>query len=301
MAQLQSFTLTQLKQLLDADDQRLTNNYISQNLAVARNVHLSLIKEQFSEGSPLLMPEMRMLLLKSGWVEPTVNLTEQRFEAGDLDFLGPHGIVQFRQASSETTGIGISMSNELFSLALGGHTPKAFDGHVRDFHFHLQPDEMNFFDRLHELLYNSTRAKPQNPQVTLHLISALLWQVDHLWSRHEEESRRTQSREQRLFTDFIRLVNQHAAQQHNIGFYADHLFLSPRYMSTMIKQISGRAAKEWIDDAIITRIKVELRHSDRPITTISDQMNFPNVSFFCKYFKRLTGMTPMRYRMNANA
>ena len=51
-----------------------------------------------------------------------------------------------------------------------------------------------------------------------------------------------------------------------------------------------------IDDAIITRIKVALRHSDKTVSEIADEMCFPNPSFFCKYFKRLTGMTTQAYR-----
>ena len=82
----------------------------------------------------------------------------------------------------------------------------------------------------------------------------------------------------------------------HIDFYAQRLFLSPRYMSTLVKQVSGKAAKQWIDDAIITRIKVELRHTNKSAAQIADEMNFPNPSFFCKYFKRMTGLTTQDYR-----
>ena len=67
-------------------------------------------------------------------------------------------------------------------------------------------------------------------------------------------------------------------------------------MSTLIKKVSGKPAKQWIDEAIIARIKVALRHSDKQMTQISDEMNFANTSFFTKYFKRLTGMTPLQFR-----
>ena len=77
---------------------------------------------------------------------------------------------------------------------------------------------------------------------------------------------------------------------------SDALNISPRYMSTIVKAVSGKAAKQWIDDAITTRIKVELRHSDYTIAQIADKMNFANPSFFCKFFKRTTGMTTQAYR-----
>jgi len=63
-----------------------------------------------------------------------------------------------------------------------------------------------------------------------------------------------------------------------------------------VRQASGITAKEWIDRAIVTRIKVELRHTDKPVAQISDEMGFPNPSFFSKYFKRLTGITPAAFK-----
>ncbi len=98
------------------------------------------------------------------------------------------------------------------------------------------------------------------------------------------------------FDRFIRLVNQNCTQQRRIGFHARKLCLIERYLGTLIRQVSGITAKEWIDRATITAAKVMLRHSDVPITTLAEKLNFANPSFFCKYFKRLTGITPQAYR-----
>ena len=72
--------------------------------------------------------------------------------------------------------------------------------------------------------------------------------------------------------------------------------LTERYLSTIIRQTSGVTAKEWIDRALITRIKVELMHTNKPIAQIADELHVPNPSFFSKYFKRETGMPPGEYR-----
>lgn len=295
MAELKQFTLTQLKQLIDGNDDALTNSYISQNLAIARKIKPKTMLDQFSHEA-MVAPEMRILILRKGWAEPTINLTPRHFEAGDLVFLGRNGIVHLGQIADETEGMGISISDDLFSLAIGNRIPKAFDGHLRDFHFRLEPNEIEFLDQLHLLLCKNTRKEGHSSQVTLHLLSTFLWYVDHLWSRHEEASRQSQSREQQLFSDFIQLLSRDVAREHQVDYYASQLCLSTRYVSTLIKKVSGRAAKEWIDDALISRIKIELKHSNKSIAQISDEMNFPNPSFFSKYFKRETGMTPGRYR-----
>ena len=81
-----------------------------------------------------------------------------------------------------------------------------------------------------------------------------------------------------------------------LAFYAEKLCITSRYLGTVILNESGVGAKEWIDRAVISTAKVLLRHSDKQTTQIADELNFPNASFFCKYFKRLTRLTPQQYR-----
>lgn len=296
MADLQHFTLSQFKQLLDGQDEQIANNYISYNLAIARNIVPSLIKQQFTE-TPVILDEMRILIVKEGWAKPIVNLLKHHIEAGDLIFLGTHGIIQYKEELPDNMkALGFSISNDLFNLAIGNRIPKAFDGHLRDFHFHLQQHEMDFLDQLHHLIYIHTREEGHSSQATLHLISAFLWYIDNLWNKYEEAYQQTLSREQQLFSKFIQLVSKYGYKNRHIDFYASHLFISPRYMSALIKKVSGKSAKEWIDDAVITRIKIELKHTDKQVRQISDEMDFPNPSFFCKFFKRMTGITPQEYR-----
>ena len=297
MAELRQLNLVQLKQIVDGDDETAANNYISRNLAVARNVRLDLIRHQLIN-QPTLMPEMRILIVKQGWSQPIINMMERRLETGDLVFLGTNGILQYKDAAADLQGIGLSISDELFSLAIGNRIPSAFDGHLRDFQLHLQPDEQDYLEQLHLTLYRQLRQPEGSSQVTLHLLSAFLWQVDHLWSRNEQSHRESQTREQRLFTDFIQLVSQYAPEHHTIDYYASRLCLTPRYLSSIIKQVSGKSAKQWIDDALVTRIKIDLKHTDKPIARICDDMNFPNPSFLTKFFKRMTGMTPSQFQSN---
>ena len=295
MAELRQLNLAQLKQLVEGNDETAANNYISRNLAVARNVRVELIKDQITD-QPTLMPEMRILIIKNGWATPVINMMERHFEVGDLVFLGSNGILQYKDAAPDVQGIGLSISDELFSLAIGNRIPRAFDGHLRDFQIHLEPAQLEYLDQLHLMLYRHLKQQDGSSQVTLHLVSALLWYVDHLWSRQEQTDRKNQSREQRLFTDFIQLVSEFAPDHHTIEFYASRLCITPRYLSTVIKQASGRSAKQWIDEALVTRIKIDLLHTEKPITRICDDMNFPNQSFFTKFFKRMTGMTPSQFR-----
>ena len=64
----------------------------------------------------------------------------------------------------------------------------------------------------------------------------------------------------------------------------------------MVRQASGITAKEWIDRAVITQAKILLRHSELSVLEISEELGFANPSFFSKYFRRLTGLTPLGFK-----
>ena len=105
-----------------------------------------------------------------------------------------------------------------------------------------------------------------------------------------------QSRQEQVFNQFIQLVNQYASQERKVSFYADKLCLTPRYLKSLIRQASNRTVMDWINEAVIIEAKVLLKYSNKLIYQIADELNFPNTSFFCKFFKRMTGMTPLAYQ-----
>ena len=92
------------------------------------------------------------------------------------------------------------------------------------------------------------------------------------------------------------MVNQYAKTERNVPFYADKLYLTPRYLNSVVKQVSRRTVMDWVNDSVILEAKVMLKYGDKLVYQIADELNFPNVSFFCKFFKRETGMTPQAYQ-----
>ena len=76
----------------------------------------------------------------------------------------------------------------------------------------------------------------------------------------------------------------------------DKLCLTPKYLSKLIKQASGRSAPDWIDDFVILEAKNLLKYTDLAIKEIVYKLHFPNQSVFFKFFKAHTGLTPSEYR-----
>ena len=104
------------------------------------------------------------------------------------------------------------------------------------------------------------------------------------------------NRNNRLFERFLELLMENFRSEHQISFYADKLCLTPKYLSTLIKQTSGKSVSTWIDDVLIMEAKTLLHFSDMSIQQIAYSLHFPTPSFFGTYFKRHTGMTPGNYR-----
>ena len=104
------------------------------------------------------------------------------------------------------------------------------------------------------------------------------------------------SRSRMLFEQFINLVAEYHMVHRSVGFYAGKLCLTPKYLSKLIKNATGKSAPEWIDAYVILEAKNLLKYSNYAIKEIVYKLNFPNQSVFYKFFKARTGMTPSEYR-----
>ena len=99
-----------------------------------------------------------------------------------------------------------------------------------------------------------------------------------------------------VFERFLALVTEYHNEQRGVAFYADKLCLTPKYLSKLVKQASGRSAPDWIDSFVILEAKNMLKYSDKTIKEIVFALHFPNQSVFYKFFKAHTGLTPSEYR-----
>lgn len=103
-------------------------------------------------------------------------------------------------------------------------------------------------------------------------------------------------RREELFIKFIHLIHKYCPQQREVGFYAEKLCITSRYLSSITQNVADKSAKYIIDKHAIQRIKIMLKYSNMSIQDISYELNFPNQSFFSRYFKKHTGMSPLEYR-----
>lgn len=104
------------------------------------------------------------------------------------------------------------------------------------------------------------------------------------------------SRGYALFEQFLDLVQKNYKNERCVAWYSEQLCLTPKYLSEIVKQASGRTAGQWITTFVLIEIKSLLRNTDRSIKEIAQEMNFSSQSFLGKYFRHATGMSPKEYR-----
>lgn len=104
------------------------------------------------------------------------------------------------------------------------------------------------------------------------------------------------NRKGQLFKKFIHLVHTYCTTQRDVAFYAEQLCISTRYLSAITKEAGQVSAKEIIDEFLMLEIKVALQSTNLSLKEIADRYNFPDQSFFGRYFKKHTGMSPKEYR-----
>ena len=132
------------------------------------------------------------------------------------------------------------------------------------------------------------------------LIAATIYKVGdiltHYLTEHPEVDSPIHNRAEEYFRQFTELLGEHYKLERSVGFYARQLCITPKYLTTLIKRISGKSVSEWIDNYVILEAKTLLKYSNMSVQEISYQLNFPNQSFFGSYFKRNAGMSPSQYK-----
>lgn len=155
------------------------------------------------------------------------------------------------------------------------------------------------------------------------LLMTLIGEEEHVYSKHtrhyhirgmlcemmsglskllpkEEKFEVGRGRASYIVQEFFMAVNADNANHRSVSYYADMLCYSPKYLSYIIKNAIGKSPLQIINENAIVQIKNKLKYTNMSIKEMSDFFNFPNASFFCKFFKLHTGCTPLKFRQQQN-
>lgn len=240
----------------------------------------------------------------SGSIKMSVNLTDVELSSGMVFINIPGNIIRVKEvvdSGAENRYICLVLSKGFFQ-SLNVEVCKLFNEGVSM----LQKPSVLLSEKDFELTRSLTRYMisliksdvSYKREAVLSALSSMFYVLMGAWtmSAPQPQEMELSNRSKVIFDKFMRLVMEYHTQYRNVGFYADQLCLTPKYLSKLIKNATGRSAPEWIDSYVILEAKNLLKYSGTTIKEIVFKLNFPNQSVFYKFFKAHTGMTPTEYR-----
>jgi len=223
----------------------------------------------------------------SGKTEGFINLKPYSSCASSLTIIMPDQILQHKQMSEDFTGLFIIMSKAFISNLNIQSAPPLFisvnDNPVIQLTDSELKSTVTYYNMLKEAIQRTDN--PYRMETVKHLTLAFFYGTSHAIHNTSEENNK--SKHKILVDNFLALIRKHYKQERNIGFYADKLCLTPKYLSSLIKKNTDRSANDWIDRYVILEAKALLKSTNMTIQQISDELNFPSQSFFGKYFKTI--------------
>lgn len=136
-------------------------------------------------------------------------------------------------------------------------------------------------------------------EITMSFLRTLLLIVCEQLLRQESTSKvidTSTDRDKELFNQFLILLGHEQHKRRQVSYYAERLYITPKYLSTVCTRVSGKSPMRWITDSVMEQCYTLLKTTNMSIKEISNQMGFPNPSFFGQYFRDEAGMTPLEYR-----
>lgn len=109
------------------------------------------------------------------------------------------------------------------------------------------------------------------------------------------------SSKKKFFYSFIRELFNHYRQSREVFFYAEKLNISSNYLNEVCQSVCEHSAKEVIDYYLSSQLKFELNNTNKSMQELTEEYNFPNQSYFSRYYKRMIGESPTDTRKNKNS
>ena len=241
-----------------------------------------------------------------GSVNCSVNLTDYHLTTGTLLLITPGNILRISQSDELDRNLRVTLIcvSASYISNIGINPSKVLVEAVevlRDPCIHLSDDEAEMLHKYVNLALDITKTDSQFVKESIGgLVSSVFYQFAGFLAnskrREDMEKPVRTTRQRQMLEQFMKLAINDHAREHLVGYYADKMCVTPKYLSKIVKETSGRSVPDWLSELLILDAKNMLRHTDMTIKEISAKLNFPSQSFFFRFFKNHTGQTPTQYR-----
>lgn len=254
-----------------------------------------------SVGEPIRCNHQLLVLCRAGELTVERNYTVFTLRKDSLLIVTPLDILMLKSCSPDFECTVLATPPSMLASMLADFDMARFDFIRRCPMITLKEKYLKFFSHSFELLKSVHELVPTdkfNSVAVKQLVSYMII-LNHYFTEcydNKGEFREYVSRKRELFGKFIKaLIDSHSLSR-EVLFYANELGVSCGYLNEVCNEVSNHSVKEIIDTAVATRLKYELSYTSKTIQELADEYNFPSQSYFCRYYKRVTGMTPSDFR-----
>ncbi len=256
--------------------------------------------QSFSNKMPIRLEQGGLFLCQSGHADILIDLKRFHITVNDMVVAFPHTVVQVLNYSKDCDGIIIGADLNFFTSIQISDKPSYYLYIKENPCISLKKEEWDKIIFLYNMLLreSSNMEHPFRQKIDESIMKIITYEIAAIYFKRKPISQQPRSRNEKSFQQFIFSLFNNVDTHRTLEFYATEQSITPRHLSMVVKQMSGITAGEWIVSCTIANIKSKLQDDNLSITNISDEMNFPNPSFFSQYFKKYTGISPKEYRKN---
>lgn len=264
------------------------------------------IAQEYLFEEPCRIDAVLILVCVRGRLEYEVNLERNVVTESSILVNMPENIIQFR-GSENLEAYAILISTELLQSLPSDMVLLANSYLTVKHHFQavVSLEQIAPLVPFYSLIKVSlSHVVPETDEIVKGLLQAFMLSILSLMRQHQTtviDIDRTATRGNRqLFERFMEALSHYHQQERMVQFYADKLCVTPKYLSTVVKEYSGKSPSDWICEYVIAEAKSLLHYSQMSVQEVAFHLNFPTQSAFGKFFKQKTGFSPRQYVKGAS-
>lgn len=273
-------------------------DYTDGDIAIANDIRKL---GEYESNNTIKLDMVVIIMCVKGRLQVDINCNTYVIHPNDLLFCPPNIMLNDFQTSEDFEGKMIGLSERILQRLFHNSS----DVWNKVFYIcknpiiHLEKESLNIFNYFYELVKLKINQSPRQyrKEVIHSILRAMLYEVyadlDRVVAPTEDNLIRQGDL---LFRRFLKLLEENSGKERAVSYYAKELCVTPKYLSYACKASSQKTALKWIHDYTTESIRYQLKHSEKSIKEISDELNFPNISFFGKYVKTHFGMSPRAVR-----
>ena len=255
---------------------------------------------ELSMGDPFKVKGWGVFLCTAGSCRVSINTEIHNINPACEMLLFPEATVCFLDCAENLNITIFCCSEEMMSQALRKISTDFFR-HIRKYPVYQhsggsEKGTKNYFE-LFRMTFNDHLNKYRT-LIATNILRSLMLNIYDKIEKYELNGHKEAaiSRSEEIYKNFLTLLQTYGCSQHNVAFYADKLCITSRYLSAVTYSVANESPKHAISEFLIREAKVLLTFSELSVQQISDRLHFPDPSHFGRFFRRMTGITPLAFR-----